>query len=417
MAMNDPAKAQLESLARAGIEALRRGDAASARRAFDTVTASGLAGPQVWLMLAQSCDTLDDRPAARAALDKVLEGDPGNPYALVMHGEIHTRDGDDRAAVAWYERALGSANGRTGLPADLIARLHRADAERSAATQRFQTQPAYTPVRHGYEFFDTHLASVIAEIAGLQGPGLSIGGASASGNAAVAIAADLIAIGRMPACLVVGPLPDLSPVEWQSLDAMGALLPADADACRPLDARAQGFAPAEACAAILLESLDHARARNTPVLAQIAASAIIMEPRHGTAPNAEAEYRAMTQTLHHAKIPPAALGYISAHATGAPAGDAAECAAIARLETKAAINATKSITGHALQAASLLELIALVLQLQGGFLHGTANLEHPIAPGLLGPHAIERDVEWALNNAFGFGGINTALLIRNGGAL
>lgn len=137
MAMTDPSKAQLEALAHAGMDALRRGDAASARRAFDTVTASGLASPQVWLVLAQSCDMLDDRAAARVALDKVLEGDPGNPYALVMHGEIHTRDGDDRAAVAWYERALGSANGHTGLPADLIARLHRADAERDAATRRF----------------------------------------------------------------------------------------------------------------------------------------------------------------------------------------------------------------------------------------------------------------------------------------
>ena len=137
MAMTDPSKAQLEALAHAGMDALRRGDAASARRAFDTVTASGLASPQVWLVLAQSCDMLDDRAAARVALDKVLEGDPGNPYALVMHGEIHTRDGDDRAAVAWYERALGSANGHRGLPADLIARLHRADAERDAATRRF----------------------------------------------------------------------------------------------------------------------------------------------------------------------------------------------------------------------------------------------------------------------------------------
>ena len=299
----------------------------------------------------------------------------------------------------------------------IIAGSNIAQAATFAATNRFNAQPAYTPVRHGYEFFDTHLASVIAEIAALQGPGLSIGGASASGNTAVAIAADLIAIGRMDACLVVGPLPDLSPVEWQSLDAMGALLPPEASACRPLDTRAQGFAPAEACAAIILESHTHARARNAPALAQIAGSAIVMQPRHGAAPNADAAYRAMTQALHQARIPPAALGYISAHATGAPAGDAAECAAIARLGANAAVNATKSITGHALQAASLLELVALVLQLQGGFIHGTANLEHPIAPGLQGPDAIERDVEWALNNAFGFGGINTALLIRNGRAL
>lgn len=299
----------------------------------------------------------------------------------------------------------------------IIAGSNIAQAATIAAGNRFRTQPAYTPVRHGYEFFDTHLASVIAEIASLQGPGLSIGGASASGNSAVAVAADLIAIGRMDACLVVGPLPDLSAVEWQSLDAMGALLPVEAAACRPLDAHAQGFVPAEACAAITLESLDHARARGAPVLAQIAGSAIVMEPRHGAAPNAEAECRAMTRALENAGIPPKALGYISAHATGTLAGDAAECAAIARLGATAPVNATKSLIGHALQAASLIELVALVLQLQGGFIHGTANLEHPIAPGIVGPGAIERNVEWALNNAFGFGGINTSLVIRNGRAL
>ncbi|PZN94880.1 MAG: hydroxylase [Alphaproteobacteria bacterium] len=135
--MTDPYKARFEAIANAGIEAFRRGETASARQAFETVTASGRGSAQLWLVLAQCCDLQDDRPAARRALDRVLQLDADNPYALLMHGEIHTRDGDDRAAVSWYERALASANGRTNLPADLIARLQRADAERTAATDRF----------------------------------------------------------------------------------------------------------------------------------------------------------------------------------------------------------------------------------------------------------------------------------------
>ncbi len=170
--MTDPDKAQLEAIAHAGIEALRRGDAASARRAFETVTASGRASPQVWLVLAQSCDLLDDRAAARLALDKVLEGDPANPYALVMHGEIHTRNGDDRAAVAWYERALASANGRSGLPADLVERLNRADAERDAATRRFLATMEGALAAAGVPDAGPRLAEALAIVSGRAAPQL-----------------------------------------------------------------------------------------------------------------------------------------------------------------------------------------------------------------------------------------------------
>lgn len=135
--MNDPAGTDLQRIAHAGIDALRRGDAGSARRAFTQVTASGRATPQIWLFLAQSCDMQDDRAAAREALAQVLAADPGNPYALVMQGELLTRDGDDRAAVIWYDRAAAVTAGAQGLPQDLVDRLARAAAQRAAAVDRF----------------------------------------------------------------------------------------------------------------------------------------------------------------------------------------------------------------------------------------------------------------------------------------
>ncbi len=136
--MNDPAKAQLEALAHQGVAALRSGNAAAARTAFAAITASGRATPQIWLFLAQACDMADDRAAARAALAEVLRADPGNPYALVMHGELFTRDGDDRAAVNWYDQALSTTAGVQGLPADLVERLARADAARRRAVTGFR---------------------------------------------------------------------------------------------------------------------------------------------------------------------------------------------------------------------------------------------------------------------------------------
>ena len=138
----DPAKAQLEATARRGIDALRTGNAVAARAAFDAITASGRATPQIWLFLAQACDMADDRTAARAALAPVLAADPGNPYALVMHGELHSRDGDDQAASTWYDRAFAAAARSTNLPADLVERLDRAAAERTAIAARFSAAMA-----------------------------------------------------------------------------------------------------------------------------------------------------------------------------------------------------------------------------------------------------------------------------------
>ena len=137
--MNDPEKAALERTAQAGIAALQNGDGLAARRAFETIVATGRATVQIWLWLAQACDLMDDRAAVMAHVARVLEADPTNPYALVMAGEVQTRSGNDRAAIAWYESALNAAQGRQ-LPPDLIGRLQRAAAVREAAFARFEAE-------------------------------------------------------------------------------------------------------------------------------------------------------------------------------------------------------------------------------------------------------------------------------------
>lgn len=131
----DPAR--LDALANQGIAALRRGDGAAARDLLSQITATGEASIQIWLLLAQGCDMADDRPAAKAALARVIAEDANNPYALVMMGEILTRDGDDRAAFGWYQRALDAANLYQQLPPDLVQRLGRANDEIAAIQGRF----------------------------------------------------------------------------------------------------------------------------------------------------------------------------------------------------------------------------------------------------------------------------------------
>ena len=116
------------ALIQAGVEALRRGDARSARASFSEVEHAGGATHQMRLLLAQACAMLNDAPAAHTALDAVLMAEPSNLYALIMRGDLLAKADDPRAAVSWYQAALTQAPRAGRLPADLIAMLRRAEA-------------------------------------------------------------------------------------------------------------------------------------------------------------------------------------------------------------------------------------------------------------------------------------------------
>nr|WP_295661881.1 aspartyl/asparaginyl beta-hydroxylase domain-containing protein [Polymorphobacter sp.] len=126
-------------IAQDGVTALSRGDAVTARSAFDAVAAAGRATPQLWLLLAQANFQLDDRRQAHAALDALLALDRANLDGMVMRGELLDRDGDTRAATTWYEAALRTADGVAGLAPVTVAALDRAKAARDAAAAKFDT--------------------------------------------------------------------------------------------------------------------------------------------------------------------------------------------------------------------------------------------------------------------------------------
>lgn len=132
------AEADLQTIARTGVAALRAGDAAMARRSFELVVAAGRATSALWLMLARACDATGDTKAAHATLDRLLEGEPDNLQAFIAKGDLLGRAGDDRAAVSWYQMALGRAEHLATVPADLVEPLRRAAAARDAAAGRFQ---------------------------------------------------------------------------------------------------------------------------------------------------------------------------------------------------------------------------------------------------------------------------------------
>jgi hypothetical protein len=128
----------LEAVARSGVAALQRGDAAGARSAFAQVQAAGRDTHQLRLLLAQACTAIGDALGAHAALDRVLADEPTNLYALILRGDLYDAAGDERAAVSWYQAALDQAPRAGNLPPDLLARLRGAEAAAKRASDAFQ---------------------------------------------------------------------------------------------------------------------------------------------------------------------------------------------------------------------------------------------------------------------------------------
>jgi hypothetical protein len=159
---------QLEAEAQRGVGALQRGDFTAAREAFARVTASGSGSPQAWLLYAQACDGCDDWPNALAALDQVLAQDQGNPFALLLKGDIYARQGDDRASVSFYRMALRRAAALTQLPGDLPQRLQRAEAAVAAAEERFDRQLRAVLAERGIDQVPPRFAEALAIASGRQ---------------------------------------------------------------------------------------------------------------------------------------------------------------------------------------------------------------------------------------------------------
>ena len=128
----------------------------------------------------------------------------------------------------------------------------------------------------------------------------------------------------------------------------------------------------------------------------------------------------MQLALNSGDLDPRYIGYINAHGTSSPLGDRTECAAIKSLFrshlSNIWVNSTKSLTGHCFSASSVLELIACVVQLNNGFVHPNRNLDSPIDPELklVGVKAEPLNAEYALSNGFGFGGMNSSVVVRKG---
>jgi len=261
---------------------------------------------------------------------------------------------------------------------------------------------------------------------GTRGPLSSQCTACAASNMAIGEGADAIRLGRADVMFCGGTEAGITRVGIAGFGAMRALSRRNDDpkrASRPFDAGRDGFVMGEAGAVLVLEELEHARARGAKVYAELVGYGVSSDANHITEPDPTGENpaRAMRMAFDDAGIDPATIGYINAHGTSTPVGDAAETRVIKlavgseEIARTIPISSTKGATGHCLGAAGAVEAIFTTLAVQRGVLPPTINQEvaDPECDLDYIPNvARESEIEIGVSNSFGFGGHNACIVLR-----
>ncbi len=246
--------------------------------------------------------------------------------------------------------------------------------------------------------------------------------ACASGAEAIGYAAQIILSGRADVVLAGGTEAPIHPLPLAAFARMQALSTRNDDpqgASRPYDVTRDGFVMGEGAGIVVLERESHARARGAHIYARIAGFGITSDAADIAAPSPEGQERAMRAALAESELSASDIVHVNAHATSTPVGDMGEAGVIAKvLGDRAAVSATKSMTGHLLGGAGALETIFTVLALRDRKAPPTINVTQP-EPDL--PIDLVRDVPRdlpsgdvaAFNNGFGFGGHNASLIIAS----
>jgi 3-oxoacyl-[acyl-carrier-protein] synthase II len=267
-------------------------------------------------------------------------------------------------------------------------------------------------------------AGLVSMRFGAKGPNSAVVTACATGNHALGDAMRIIQRGEADVMIAGGAEAIIVPLTMAGFCAMKAMSTRNDEpdkASRPFDLNRDGFVCGEGGGVVILEALEHALRRDARIYAEIIGYGMTADAHHMTAPDPDGDgaARAMQSALDDAGLAASDVGYINAHGTSTQYNDRFETLAIKRVfgdhARRVAVSSTKSMTGHLLGAAGGIEAIATVLALHRGVLPPTINYETPDPEcdlDYVPNQARKQDVEFALSNAFGFGGTNATLAFR-----
>ena len=384
--------------------------------------------------------TWDAAVAGRSGIDFIRAFDPSDfpvriaaevkdfdPTSAVSAKDARKLDRNVLLAVAAAREAVGDA-GLNGFDPDrvgivfgsaiggLLGIMQQADILRERGPDR--VSPNFLP-----NVLVDSASGQLAISLGIRGPNYAPVSACATGSHAVGEGAELIRRGDADAVLAGGTEACLHPLILAGFCAMRGLASEDEHpprASRPFDKTREGFVMGEGACTLVLEELDHARARGARIYAEVLSYGTSNDAHHMAQPEPEAVGVSdmMRAALRRAGVEPERVGYVNAHGTSTPLGDLAETRAIKQVfgdhAYELAVSSTKSVTGHCFGAAGAIEAMMCVLAVHHGVLPPTANYEHPDPKcdlDYVPNESREAQVDVAISNAMGLGGHNACVLV------
>lgn len=253
----------------------------------------------------------------------------------------------------------------------------------------------------------------------LRGINFSVSAACASGSHSIGLGTMFIRQGLQDMVLVGG-AQEVNPYAMAAFDALGtfsARIYEPSKASRPFDTDRDGLVPSGGAAALVLEEYNHAIARGATILAEVCGYGFSSNGGGISQPSSEGSFIAMQRALSDAGITADAVDYVNAHATSTWQGDKEEAIALSRLfgDKRTWISSTKSMTGHECWMAGASEAVYSILMMQHGFVAPNINLDNvdPAATTLrLAKETVQTPLSTILSNSFGFGGTNSAIVLR-----
>ena len=312
--------------------------------------------------------------------------------------------------------SLGTAvGGTTRLEHDYVLVSHHG--------RRWDVDPRQAEPYLHRAFAPSTLAATVAERFGARGPVQTVSTGCTSGLDAVGYAFHTVEEGRADICIAGASDSPISPITMACFDAIKATSPTNDDpahASRPFDADRNGFVMGEGGAVLVLEELEHAKARGAKIYAEVAGYGLSSDANHITEPDPTGPVRAFHMALGDAGVDVGEIDYINAHATSTPIGDASETKMLKLAlgeenARKTPVSGTKGATGHCLGAAGAIEAAFTVLAVQDDVLPPTINYEvaDPECDLDYVPNEPRQaTVQTAVSNSFGFGGHNACVVFR-----
>lgn len=259
----------------------------------------------------------------------------------------------------------------------------------------------------------------LSTILKLRGINFTVSGACASGSHSIGLAFMMIQNGLQD-CVICGGAQETNKFAFSSFDGLGVFAPDDQDAtkaCRPFDANRNGLVPSGGGATLVLESLDAALKRGAHIIAEVVGYGFSSNGGHISTPNVDGPSTAMRRAISQSRMSLNEIKYVNAHATSTPVGDGNEAEAIASVfeNEHPFVSSTKSMTGHECWMAGASEVIYSLLMMQNNFIAPNINFEtadEQTKKINIVSQTRNESFDAFLSNSFGFGGTNSALVIK-----